>query len=160
MSVALLFASIVIVVFGLAFLSGRRYGALALSLAAGSVLSNIWSDELSILLQNYNIGLPFLPSGALAVGSLLLLPLAVMFLNGPKYTGKLGRVFSALAIGVLTAAFLVQPLGKHMALEADALNVYQVLASFWQYIVTVGLLLGLFDLLSVHGSKTLGPKKH
>lgn len=161
MSIAVLFAGIVVVVFVGAFLSSRRFGTLALSLAAGSILSGMWSSWLADLLSGYDIGFAWMPPGVLATGLLLLLPLMILLMSGPKYSGKSGRIFSSLAIGVLTAAFLVVPLGQYMSLEGDMLAVYRWLSGHWQYVVTAGLVFGVLDLVMLHGKKpVVSGKKH
>lgn len=161
MSIAVLFLGIVVVVFIGTFLSSRRFGALALSLAAGSVLSDVWSPWLADLLSKYGVGFAWMPSGVLATGLLLLLPLIILLMSGPKYSGKSGRIFSSLAVGVLTAAFLVVPLGQYMTLEGETLAVYQWLSSHWQYVVTAGLVFGVLDLVMLHGKKSaVSSKKH
>jgi len=154
----ILFGSVVATVSLLSFLCARRFGALALSLAAGSVLAGLWSEWLAKVLSSFGISLPWLPTGVLVTIILLLAPMLVLLLSGPKYHGRSGRIISALAIGLLTAAFLVQPLGKFLVLEGDALAAYQWLAGMWQYVVTVGLVLGVADLSLSHSKKSA--KKH
>ena len=147
MSVAFLFGGIILVIFISVFLSSRRFGVLALSLAAGSVLSGLWAGWLADMLTRYGITFDWLPVNAFAIGLLLMLPLVLMLFKGPKHPTTSGKIISAVAIGLLTAAFLVQPLGRHMVLEGDALAVYQWIAEYWQYVVTVGLSLGVVDVL-------------
>lgn len=161
MTVALLFAVIVAVVSVGAFISGRRFGALSFGLAAGSVLSSLWSGWLAGVMQTYGLSLPWLPVGVLSIVLLLILPMLVLLVSGPKYSKKFKRLVFSLAIGVLTAAFLVQPLVEYMVLEGDAVEVYQWLSSYWQYVVTVGLVVGLMDLFAIHSRKaSLPDKKH
>ena len=47
MNVALVFAVILIALFGLAFLTKRRFGVLGLALAAGAMLSSLWAESLT-----------------------------------------------------------------------------------------------------------------
>lgn len=154
MGPVILFSSVVAAVSIISFFCARRFGALALSLAAGSVLSSLWADWLARQLSSLGLGLSWLPIGALATIILLLAPMLVLLFSGPKSRGRYDRIVSALAIGLLTAAFLVQPLGKFLALKGDALAAYQWLAGAWQYVVTVGLVLGVIDLFLSHGKKS------
>lgn len=161
MDVVLIFGAILVVVFVATFISARRFGPLALALAAGALLSGLWADWLAEQLDGFGIGLPWLPVGVLAAIILILLPLVVLLLSGPRYYNRLERFLSALSIGVMTAAFLVEPLGEFMTLEGDALTVYEYLVDSWHYVVTIGLILGVIDLFLIHTSKHGGSgKKH
>ena len=160
MEVMIVFAAIVVLVFVGAFLSGRRFGALALGLAAGSILSGFWASGLAFPLEGVGLNMSWLPAEVLATIILLIAPAAILLFSGPKYTKKFSRVVSALAIGVLTAAFLVKPLGGLMTLDGTALEVYKVFAEYWQYVVGVGLIFGVLDLFMLHGTKLSKDKKH
>lgn len=162
MEVAIIFAVIVAAVFAGAFVSGRRFGALSLGLAAGSILSGFWAADLAVPLRGVGLSTEWLPAEVLATIILLIAPAAILLFSGPKYTKKFGRVVSALAIGVLTAAFLVKPLGGLMTLEGMALEVYKALAESWQYVVGAGLIIGVFDLFMLHNTRALkiDKKKH
>lgn len=162
MEVVIVFTVIVAAVFAGAFVSGRRFGALALSLAAGSILSGFWADGLAIVLSGVGWSSDRLPAEVIATIVLLLAPAIILLFNGPKYTKKAHRTVSALAIGVLTAAFLVRPLGGLMSLEGAALDVYKALAEYWQFVVGAGLVMGVIDLFTLHtaiGGK-IDKKKH
>ena len=161
MEVVVLFGGIVFIVFVGAFLSARRFGVLALALAAGSVLAGLWADTLAgRFLQFSETQSVMVPAGVIANIVLLIAPVVLLLLSGPKYHGKWDRLLSAMAIGVLTAAFLVNPLGKFMLLEGQALVVYDWLAATWQYVVTVGLVFGVIDLFLLHNLRKSEPKKH
>lgn len=153
MEPVIIFLAVIFVAFVGAYLSSRRFGVLALSLATGSVLSGLWAVPFADWLTHMGISLTWLPNGVIASIVLLLLPLFILLTSGPKYFGKYERIAGALMIGVLAAAFLVQPLGRFLVLEGDALAVYRWLAGVWQYIVTIGLVAGVFDLFLFHNSK-------
>ena len=161
MDVAIIFLGAVAVVFAGSFLSGRRFGVLAVGLAIGSVLSGLWAGELAKFVSGLGVSLPLLPMGVWATAVLLLAPLVTLMTSGPRYHRKARRAVSALGVGVLTAAFLVVPLGQFMVLQGDALTVYGVLKSSWAYVVTAGLVLAVIDLLTIHsGGHAAKQKKH
>lgn len=162
MSVVVIFAIIIAVVSLGAFVSGRRFGVLALSLAAGSILSEMWVGWLASLFSRYGLELSWMPIGVLAAVTLLIAPLLLLLFNGPKYSSKYERVFSALATGFMTAAFLVEPFGQFIALEGEALEAYLWLSDHWRYVITAGLVLGLVDLFLMQGRKSpsVKSKKH
>ena len=160
MSVAILFGVIVAVIFAAAFVSSRRFGPLALALAAGFLLAEWWSNWLGSILDGFGMELDWLPNGVIAVLLLLLAPLFALLASGPKYQKKHMKIVSAAGISFLAAALLVMPLGKFMSLDGQALESYKMFASAWRYIATTGLVLGVVDLFLAHTASGRSSKKH
>lgn len=160
MSVAILFGVIVAVIFAAAFVSSRRFGPLALALAAGFLLAEWWSNWLGSILDGFGVELDWLPNGVIAVLLLLLAPLFALLASGPKYQKKHMKIVSAAGIAFLAAALLVMPLGKFMSLDGQALELYKMFAGAWRYIATTGLVLGVVDLFLAHTASARISKKH
>ena len=160
MSVAILFGVIVAVIFAAAFVSSRRFGPLALALAAGFSLAEWWSSWLGSILDGFGMELDWLPNGVIAVLLLLLAPLFALLASGPKYQKKHMKIVSAAGIAFLAAALLVMPLGKFMSLDGQALELYKMFAGAWRYIATTGLVLGVVDLFLAHTASGRSSKKH
>ena len=160
MSVAILFGVIVAVIFAAAFVSSRRFGPLALALAAGFLLAEWWSNWLGSILDGFGMELDWLPNGVIAVLLLLLAPLFALLASGPKYQKKHMKIVSAAGIAFLAAALLVMPLGKFMSLDSQALELYKMFAGAWRYIATTGLVLGVVDLFLAHTAPARTSKKH
>ena len=160
MSVAILFGVIVAVIFAAAFVSSRRFGLLALALAAGFLLAEWWSNWLGSILDGFGMELDWLPNGVIAVLLLLLAPLFALLASGPKYQKKHMKIVSAAGIAFLVAALLVMPLGKFMSLDGQALELYKMFADAWRYIATTGLVLGVVDLFLAHTASARTSKKH
>ena len=160
MSVAILFGVIVAVIFAAAFVSSRRFGPLALALAAGFLLAEWWSNWLGSILDGFGMELDWLPNGVIAVLLLLLAPLFALLASGPKYQKKHMKIVSAAGIAFLAAALLVTPLGKFMSLDGQALALYKMFAGAWRYIATTGLVLGVVDLFLAHTASARTSKKH
>ena len=160
MSVAILFGVIVAVIFAAAFVSSRRFGPLALALAAGFLLAEWWSNWLGSILDGFGMELDWLPNGVIAVLLLLLAPLFALLASGPKYQKKHMKIVSAAGIAFLAAALLVMPLGKFMSLDGQALEFYKMFAGAWRYIATTGLALGVVDLFLAHTASGRSSKKH
>lgn len=159
MSVIILFGAILAIVFTIAFVSSRRFGPLALSLAAGFLLSEWWASWLTGLLDGLKLAVSWLPNGVIAALTLTLIPLFALLLGGPRYQCKHEKTISAVAIAFLTASLLVVPLGKYVSLDGQALDLYKIFANNWRYIATLGLVCGVIDLFMLHtgGHK---PGKH
>lgn len=146
----MLLGGVVAAVFALAFVSARRFGPLALSLAAGSVLAELWASTLSVVIGGMGLVVPGLPSVVLATVIVTLLPLLVLLGGGPRYQGKYERILSSAAIALLTAALLVRPLGASMVVAGESFVIHQLISGWWQYVVTAGLLLGIADIFLLH----------
>lgn len=159
MSVIILFGAILAIVFTIAFVSSRRFGPLALALAAGFLLSEWWASWLTGLLDGLKLAVSWLPNGVIAALTLTLIPLFTLLLGGPRYQRKHEKIISAVAIAFLTASLLVVPLGKYVSLDGQALDLYKIFANNWRYIATLGLVCGVIDLFMLHtgGHK---PGKH
>ena len=159
MSIIILFGAILAIVFTIAFVSSRRFGPLALALAAGFLLSEWWASWLTGLLDGLKLAVSWLPNGVIAALTLTLIPLFTLLLGGPRYQRKHEKIISAVAIAFLTASLLVVPLGKYVSLDGQALDLYKIFANNWRYVATLGLVCGVIDLFMLHtgGHK---PGKH
>lgn len=147
MSVVLLFGGVAVAVAALVFVLNRRFGVLALALAAGALLAELWTEWLARVIGGLGVsGVAGLPNGVVSTIILTVGPLVLLLITGPKGPGKLLRLISAVLVGVLAAAVLVRPLGKFMTLDAEAMKTYKLLSDWWYYVATVGLVVGLVDM--------------
>ena len=160
MSVVLLFGGVAVAVTALAFVLNRRFGVLALALAAGTLLAELWSEWLAGVIGGLGVSnVAGLLDGVVATIILTVGPLVVLLITGPKGPGKLLRLISAVLVGVLAAAVLVRPLGKFMTLDAEAMKMYKLLSDWWRYAATVGLVAGLLDISLPLQAKAPAAKK-
>ena len=83
MEVIVMFVAIVLAVFVGAFVSGRRFGVLSLSLAAGSILSGFWATGLAVLVEAFGVGGGKLPPEVVATVVLLVAPAVILLFSGP-----------------------------------------------------------------------------
>lgn len=160
MSVVLLFGGVAVAVTALVFVLNRRFGVLALALAAGALLAELWAEWLAGVIGGLGVSsVAGLPNGVIATIILTVGPLVLLLITGPKGPGKLLRLVSAVLVGVLAAAVLVRPLGKFMTLDAEAMKTYKLLSDWWYYVTTVGLVVGLVDMSVPLKAKTPTVKK-
>lgn len=163
MNVAVLLVAVLAVVFVAVLVTGRRIGPLALAAAAGYVFVELWMEAVRVILGGVGINLPWLPDGVVAALILLLAPMGLLMIGGPVYHKKHEKLVAAAVVTVLVAALLVSVLAKYLAVDGTAQTVVQQLTAWRQYIITVGLGMGLADLFLLHTVKTKskpGPKKH
>lgn len=163
MNVAVLLLAVLVVIFVVVLVTGRRIGPLVLAAAAGYIFVELWMEAVRVILGGVGINLPWLPDGVVAALILLLVPMGMLMVGGPKYHKKHEKLVAAAVITLLVAALLVGVLAKYLAVDGAAQTVVRQLTSWRQYIITAGLGVGLVDLFLLHTVKTKskpGPKKH
>lgn len=148
MNEILLLSGAILVVMMVVFLSARRFGMISLALAAGAVIVGLWTERLAVVMKEFDIGALGVPTGVLVSVFLLLAPLGLVSLVGPKYRGLAARTLSAFGAGLLVVAFLIGLVGNSLAIYNYLLKNHDWLNGAWQYVATIGLAVGLFDILS------------
>jgi len=160
MNVALVFIVVLGLLFALAFLTKRRFGVLGLALAAGAMLSALWAETLTPVIEEAGVSVDVPPMITLVSICLVLLPAVLLLFSGPSYRGLVPRLVGAFCFAALALALLVEPLGSALVLAGDSRTVYEFFVDNRVYIVTAGLVLALFDLLATHTSKHHKSPKH
>ncbi len=134
----------------LAFLTKRRFGVLGLALAAGALLSMLWSGQLVGIVERTGVSLASISTAGLVSALLVLLPALLLLFSGPSYRGKHGRVMGAVFFAVFATVLIIEPLSSAIALDAAGRAVFDGLMRYQPYIVTIGVMLALLDLLATH----------
>ena len=99
---------ILIALFGLALISGRRFGFLGLGLAAGTLLAGqttVWLEDVLMVFKQY---LGDISPAQAAVMLLALAPSLVLMFTGPKYKSLKGRILGAIMYTAM-AGFAILP---------------------------------------------------
>ncbi len=160
MNVAIVFGIVMLLLFALAYVTKRRFGVLGLALAAGSMLSGLWAAKLTPLVRDAGLVVDSPPLITLVSVVLVLLPAIVLLFSGPSYQDTPRRVVGALLFASLAFALLIEPLGSALVLQGQGKQVYDFFADNQVYIVTVGLVIAIIDLLSTHTSRAHKTPKH
>lgn len=147
MNIVIIYGVILLILFGMAYVTKRRFGVLGLALAAGAMLSELWAEKLTPVVASTGLQLMAPPLATVVAVVLVLLPAILLFTSGPTYTKKTERLIGALLFALLAVALLIEPLGSGLVLEGEALTVYEYLYEYRVYIVTTGLVIALLDLL-------------
>ncbi len=146
MNVVIVFAILAVVLFVSAFITRRRFGLLGLALAAGSILSTIWSFDAGLVVG----ALGLFPSGplttAMTLSLIVLLPAIVLLFHGHTYKNVVSRIVGSLLFTLLALAFLVEPLGFALPLEGYGANVYSQIVIYKEVIISIGMILAVIDL--------------
>lgn len=147
-----LFVALGLVLFGLAFMTRRRFGVLGLALAAGSLLSSMWATPLITMIESTNPALSGIAIAGYVAAALVLLPAVLLLFSGPAYKGTHGRLTGALLFAVFALILISAPLGSALILDDMGRMIYDALQQYQTYIVTVGVALAVLDLLAVHAT--------
>lgn len=160
MNVAIVFLIVLILLFGLAYATKRRFGVLGLALAAGSMLSGLWAAKLTPIVADAGIVVQNPPLITLVAVILVLLPALLLLFSGPSYHDIPMRLGGAFLFAALAFALLIEPLGSALVLQDQGKEVYDFFVENRVYIVTVGLVLAVIDLLAVHTGRGRKSYKH
>jgi len=155
-SFGLILAGVLVAMFVIAYLTKRRFGVLGLALAAGAVISTIWTDMASGWLGSHDLNLDLGFQSGLAAAGLTLAPAMLLLFSGPTYSGQLKRIVGAGLFALLAAAFMVQPIGSALVLTDEARQTYELIESNRDLIIGIGLIVAIFD---VFMTKTPKPPK-
>lgn len=160
MNVAIVFFIVLLLLFALAYVTKRRFGVLGLALAAGSMLSELWAAQLTPLVREAGLVVQNPPLITVVSVVLVLLPAAFLLFSGPSYrdTGK--RVLGAFLFAALAFALLIEPLGSALVLQGEGRAVYEFFSDNQVYIVTIGLVFAVIDLLGAHTARVHKSAKH
>lgn len=155
MIVIVVFGAVIAGLFAAAYFSKRRFGLLGLALTAGATLSSIWSYDAGLVVSSLGV----VPEGpttqAVTLSLVTLLPAVLLLFHGYTYKKKLGRIIGSLLFTALAVAFLVEPIGYVLPLEGTGADVYEWFKANREVIISIGVLLAVFDLFLTKPVKTL-----
>ena len=160
MNVALISAVVLVVLFVLTFLTKRRFGVLGLALAAGAMLSSLWAETLTPIIEEAGVELSAPPLLTVVSVSLGLLPAVLLLFSGPSYKTLIPRLGGAFCFSILALALLIEPIGQSLMLSEQGEQLYDFFVSNRVYIVTIGLVAALFDLLTTRSGGRVKASKH
>lgn len=153
MNVAMVLVIVLAVLFAIAFFTKRRFGVLGLALAAGSILSTLWTQHLTPAVYEAGVNLVSPPLATVVGAVLVLLPAVILLFRGPTYKDMAKRVVGAATFALLASAFLLPILGDALVLEGDGKKIYEIIADYRVWIVTVGLILAVLDIMTTKAKK-------
>lgn len=151
MSFVVIFLLAIVALFVTAFLTKRRFGVLGLALTAGAMMSELWVGELTPLIEQSGVILIQPPLQSVVAAGLILAPAVFLLISGPTYHHLKHRIMGALFFAVLATTLLLDVFGAALIIEGVGKQVYDVLVEYRPMIVTVAIIVALFDLL---GTKT------
>lgn len=152
--------AIVFALFGLAFVTKRRFGVLGLGLSAGAILAQSWSREVAHWLQSTNVPVAPLSYMTAATILLILLPALLLLIGGPKYTDRKFAIIGAVCFALLGTMLLIGPLTTDLPMTDNSIRSALNFIAKWQNVLVAGgIALAVADTLHANGPKFSGHKK-
>lgn len=134
----------------LAYISKRRFGVLGLALAAGYVLSAMWTNLLTHQFTKIGIDLGVLSPATLVTLLITILPSVLLLFGGPVYRTKKSRLIGSLLYAALAVMCCLGAIGHSLVLMQQEKQLFELLMQYKDIILTVGFALALFDALFTH----------
>ena len=154
MNIAFIFAITFVALFALVFFTRRRFGLLGFALAVGSILSELWSKDVTPLVQSAGVELVAPPLVTVVAAAILLLPALILIIKAPAHKHLLQRLVSAAAFAALAIALLLPVFGDALVLEGEGMAIYETLVNYRPWIVTGGLVYALVDIFMARGGRS------
>ena len=159
MTFTIIVASILGVLFLLAYMTRRRFGVLTLALAAGSILAELWSHELTPLIANLGVVVIRPPLVDIVSVLLILAPSLVLLFSGPAAHQKLQRIVGSLVFALLAVLLMFDALTSALVLDQFAQQSIDYINPYRAALITVCLVLAVIDVLQTHTRRSEPRKK-
>lgn len=148
MNLLIILLTIASLLFLVAYFTKRRFGVLGLALIAGSVISSMWTSEVTAFIQGAGIELLTPPLSSLVGSTLVLLPAVLIFFGGPKYSNKLKRLIGSAVFALLAMSLLLSAFGNGLNLDENGMKIYSFLTGNSTLIMTAGIAYALYDVFT------------
>jgi len=141
---------IALALFGLSFLSRRRFGVLGLALTAGALLASQMTKDLSRLISDNTI--PVEPLSAISAASifLTLLPALILLLSGPSYKKRKQAIMGATAFTVMAMLLILGPLTSSMPPDRLMEPFVLWVAKYSSLLLAIGIAVAIVDAWMTH----------
>lgn len=149
MNILIILAIIFGLLFAVAYITRRRFGVLGLALSAGAMLSEMWTDAVTPLVQRAGVELFAPPLTTVVAAGLVLLPAVLLLFSGPTYGRGPQRLVGSAAFALLAAALILTPLGNALNFDPLSRSIFIFLDENKTFIITAGIAYALFDILTL-----------
>ena len=136
---------VLLVCFVLMFFAKRRYGVMALALAAGAMMSSLWVSDLTPLVAKAGVVLVQPPLEVIVAAGLTLIPALLVLFSGPSYHAKGGRLVGSVLFGVLAVLLLLGPMQSGVIVDGTSRPIVAALLNYKPVGVTFLLILAVVD---------------
>lgn len=159
MDMAFILLIIIGLLFATAYFTKRRFGVLGLALCAGSLLSVMWTADVTPIIRSTGLQLLTPPLETVVAISLVLLPAVLLLFSGPSYSKSWQRIVGAAAFALLATSLLLVPLGDKLVLDDTTQEYYETLVKNRNVVITAAIAYALFDILTLKTPKKKDKEK-
>ena len=131
--------------FVLMFFTKRRYGVMALALAAGAMMSSLWLSDVTPLVVKAGVVIVQPPVEVIVAAGLTLIPAMLLLFSGPSYHGKGSRMIGSLFFGLLAILLLLDPIQAGVVTDSMSKPIIAALVNYKAVGVTLLLVLAVVD---------------
>ncbi|MEO5499788.1 MAG: hypothetical protein ABIR46_04790 [Candidatus Saccharimonadales bacterium] len=151
-----------VLLFGLAYVTKRRFGVLGLGLVAGLVLSREIAKETADVLKYLDFPIGSLTFPIAASVLLILVPALLMLISGPKYSDKRLAIGGSIVFALFAVILLLGPISVSLVMSDRSLQpLLTTIAQNSPILISIGVVLAVVDTMYAQGKKPVGKKgKH
>lgn len=147
MSASFIYAVLLLTLFTICYFMRRRFGILGLALAAGAIVSELWSTSATTYLQDMGMSV-MTPSLTLLVAVLItILPAFLLLFAGPTYKKTLERIIGSLLFAVLGVVLIIPQIGGELVYDPIGLTVNSFVEANRSLIIAAGFFAAVVDIL-------------
>lgn len=139
--------------FALSFVTRRRFGSLALALAGGALLANLWTSQAAQLVGNAGVKLVAPPLESLVAITLTLAPAVVLATRGAAYRSLRASAIGSALFAVMAVGLILVPLQTALVIDGPGQSVYDTLYRYRNMAVTAGVVYGVADMFLTRPAK-------
>lgn len=133
-----------------AFLSRRRFGILAMAMAAGYVISIYQASYVAEVLSGYNVSFGAMSPTTAVTMAMIILPSILMFFGGPTYVNKRNRIVGSIAYGLTALFFCLGSLEHSLILIGQEKLVYNFILEYREQALVLLMVMAMIDSFFIH----------
>lgn len=133
-----------------AFISKRRFGILALAMAAGYIIATYEAQHVASILRNYDVSFGAMSMTTVVTMIIIILPSVLLFFGGPTYASKRNRIMGSIAYGVTALFFCLGSLEHSLVLMGQEKIVYSYIQDYREQGIVLLLILAIVDTFFIH----------
>lgn len=133
-----------------AFISRRRFGILALAMAAGYIISVYQAGYVADMLRGYNLSLGAMSLDTAVTMAMIIVPSIVLFFGGPTYVNKRNRILGSIAYGLTALFFCLGSLEHSLVLIGQEKLVYSFILDYREQAIVLLLVIAMIDSFFIH----------
>ncbi len=135
------------ILFVVAWISRRNMGMATLSLAAGALLADLWTDTLTPIVANAGVIVEKPPLNSLVAVSLTLIPALIVLIRSPRMTTKHHGLVGSLVFASLAVMLTYGPFSYAVILDEQSRQHVMNLIKYQNIATTVCVVVAIFSIL-------------